>query len=578
MKILRFDYLWTSNQSSDEDKSVACLPDKLKAEIAIHVHLDTLKRVDIFQNTEAGFLCELVLRLKPVLFSPGDFVCRKNEVGLEMYIVSRGILEVLTEDSQTVVATLRAGSYFGEISVLNVGLEGNRRTASVRSVGYSDLFCLNKQDLWDVLRNHPNAEARIRARAEERLLKLQQQKKQQLKQQQQHILMTQPSPQLMTIMKQQKQGSASAGKQPGARSLQTAASGTFKQVSGGLVCKDNNKMNRNKHHRQSSLLSSSSSLQGVALKTAPPFLGLPSISHLGCPASGYVAAIESPASGATAIRTPLPHEIDATAAARCWPPPPPLCCHQPGVRLGAHCSSLAGHASCGLLNDKNNIKMKVPVRALCRRNVRGAAPFMSMSGSVLGAHTLSIASCCSSGTGATLVPKIGRKTSASMRPQFGVNPIFDNKTTSKQRPFGCPQCHEHNGALIEIDRLQQMAGYSPTTDDDSDQGDDIIEFSRCHSHSNPIHYPGENDNNRNHNRRHLHNNTTSTIKNINDNNNHGCLNHRRPNQVQSMCLLNDDQQGDGHPRAVKSLVSTSSQLFESIDHRQQQATSEWACK
>lgn len=148
------------------------MPDRLKAEIAIHVHLDTLKRVDIFQNTEAGFLCELVLRLKPVLFSPGDYVCRKNEVGHEMYIVSRGILEVVTDEGKVVVATLKAGSYFGEISVLNVGLAGNKRTASVRSVGYSDLFCLNKRDLWDVLKNYPNAEARIRARAEERLSKL----------------------------------------------------------------------------------------------------------------------------------------------------------------------------------------------------------------------------------------------------------------------------------------------------------------------------------------------------------------------------------------------------------------------
>ena len=53
--------------------------DKLKGEIAIHVHLDTLKRVEIFQNTEAGFLCELVLSLKPVLFSPGDYICRKGK-------------------------------------------------------------------------------------------------------------------------------------------------------------------------------------------------------------------------------------------------------------------------------------------------------------------------------------------------------------------------------------------------------------------------------------------------------------------------------------------------------------------
>ena len=53
-------------------------PHPPQAEIAIHVHLDTLKRVEIFQATEAGFLCELVLRLIPVLFSPGDYICRKG--------------------------------------------------------------------------------------------------------------------------------------------------------------------------------------------------------------------------------------------------------------------------------------------------------------------------------------------------------------------------------------------------------------------------------------------------------------------------------------------------------------------
>ncbi|KAI1298174.1 Cyclic nucleotide-gated cation channel alpha-3 [Halotydeus destructor] len=144
---------------------------KLKAEIAIHVHLDTLKRVEIFQNTEAGFLCALVLRLRPVLFSPGDYVCRKGEVGKEMYIVNRGRLQVVTDNGKTVLATLRAGSYFGEISILNMGTAGNRRTASVKSVGYSDLFCLSKTDMWDVLKDYPAARVRLEAIAVKRLEK-----------------------------------------------------------------------------------------------------------------------------------------------------------------------------------------------------------------------------------------------------------------------------------------------------------------------------------------------------------------------------------------------------------------------
>nr|XP_029734317.1 cyclic nucleotide-gated channel cone photoreceptor subunit alpha-like [Aedes albopictus] len=101
------------------------------AEIAINVHLDTLKRVEIFQNTEAGFLCELVLKLRPVLFSPGDFICRKGEVGKEMYIVNRGRLQVVADNGKTVMASLKAGSYFGEISILNMGTAASALDANV---------------------------------------------------------------------------------------------------------------------------------------------------------------------------------------------------------------------------------------------------------------------------------------------------------------------------------------------------------------------------------------------------------------------------------------------------------------
>ncbi|XP_030747303.1 cyclic nucleotide-gated cation channel alpha-3 [Sitophilus oryzae] len=176
VKVIKwFDYLWLTQKCSDEERAVSCLPDKLKAEIAINVHLDTLKRVEIFQNTEAGFLCELVLRLRPVLFSPGDYICRKGEVGKEMYIVNRGRLQVVADNGRTVLATLKAGSYFGEISILNMGTAGkwlgNRRTASVRSVGYSDLFVLSKKDMWDVLKEYPAARVRLEAIAVKRLEK-----------------------------------------------------------------------------------------------------------------------------------------------------------------------------------------------------------------------------------------------------------------------------------------------------------------------------------------------------------------------------------------------------------------------
>nr|CAI5837851.1 unnamed protein product [Callosobruchus analis] len=89
-----FAYTWAESGALDEERVLSALPDKLKAEIAIRVHLDTLKRVRIFQDCEPGLLEALVLKLRLQVFSPGDYICRKGDVGKEMYIVKRGKLQV----------------------------------------------------------------------------------------------------------------------------------------------------------------------------------------------------------------------------------------------------------------------------------------------------------------------------------------------------------------------------------------------------------------------------------------------------------------------------------------------------
>uniref|UniRef100_A0A8C9TYA5 Cyclic nucleotide gated channel subunit alpha 2 n=1 Tax=Scleropages formosus TaxID=113540 RepID=A0A8C9TYA5_SCLFO len=168
-----FDYLWTNEKAVDEQEVLKNLPNKLRAEIAINVHLETLKKVRIFQDCEAGLLVELVLKLRPQVFSPGDYICRKGDIGKEMYIIKEGRLAVVADDGVTQYALLTAGSCFGEISILNIkgSKMGNRRTANIRSIGYSDLFCLSKDDLMEAVTEYPDAKKVLEDRGREILTK-----------------------------------------------------------------------------------------------------------------------------------------------------------------------------------------------------------------------------------------------------------------------------------------------------------------------------------------------------------------------------------------------------------------------
>ena len=48
---------------------------------------------------------------------------------------------------------------------------GNRRSANIRSVGYSDLFSLSKDDLWETLAEYPEARNALLEKGKEILMK-----------------------------------------------------------------------------------------------------------------------------------------------------------------------------------------------------------------------------------------------------------------------------------------------------------------------------------------------------------------------------------------------------------------------
>ncbi|XP_041348261.1 cyclic nucleotide-gated channel rod photoreceptor subunit alpha-like [Gigantopelta aegis] len=164
-----YDYVWSRGRLNGYDiNSIQLLPDKLKTELAIYVNLETLKKVTIFQECQPEFLHDLVLKMKAFIFTPGDLICRVGEVAREMFIVADGMVEVISANG-IVLKRMAAGDFFGEIGILNLDGGINRRTADVRSVGYSELFVVSREDVLNALKDHPDAESIIRDYGQRRL-------------------------------------------------------------------------------------------------------------------------------------------------------------------------------------------------------------------------------------------------------------------------------------------------------------------------------------------------------------------------------------------------------------------------
>ncbi|XP_049840424.1 cyclic nucleotide-gated cation channel alpha-3-like [Schistocerca gregaria] len=171
-RVLRwYDYSWSRGRiqgGGDINTALGLLPDKLKTELALHVNLSVLKKVTIFQECQPEFLHDLVLKMKAYIFTPGDIICRKGEVAREMFIIADGILEVISETGR-VLTTMKAGDFFGEIGILN--LDGlNKRTADVRSVGYSELFSLSREDVLAAMKDYPEAQEILQNLGRKRLM------------------------------------------------------------------------------------------------------------------------------------------------------------------------------------------------------------------------------------------------------------------------------------------------------------------------------------------------------------------------------------------------------------------------
>jgi len=159
-----YAYLWETRKGYEETEFLHDLPAALKESVALHLNKEIIERVPLFEQANENLIRDIILALQPVVFTPNDYIVRAGEIGRDMYFISKGSVAVLSADESVTYATLTAGQFFGEISLLL----SMPRTATIRALEFCDLYQLNKDQFDHVLDHYPEFKDSIQELAEER--------------------------------------------------------------------------------------------------------------------------------------------------------------------------------------------------------------------------------------------------------------------------------------------------------------------------------------------------------------------------------------------------------------------------
>jgi CRP-like cAMP-binding protein len=116
-----------------------------------------LMKVPLFSSLSVEDFQSVAEKLSEKEFVKGDYMVRQGELGDYFYVLKKGEADVILEDEQKKVATLKEGDFFGEIALL-VGVE---RTASVIAMSDVSAIIMNKRGFNELLKENPTVAANL---------------------------------------------------------------------------------------------------------------------------------------------------------------------------------------------------------------------------------------------------------------------------------------------------------------------------------------------------------------------------------------------------------------------------------
>ena len=103
--------------------------------------------------------------IRPKFSAAGDTIFRAGEKAEEFFIIKSGRIGVFANDSNSLMAILEEGAFFGEISLLLT----RKRTMTIKCLADTELLTIKNQRLLNILDLFPDEKSHLMAIAKQRL-------------------------------------------------------------------------------------------------------------------------------------------------------------------------------------------------------------------------------------------------------------------------------------------------------------------------------------------------------------------------------------------------------------------------
>jgi hypothetical protein len=145
-----YHYMWLNKKGYEDHTLLEGLPGKIQSELFFHINQSILSQVPFLKGADQELLEELMNELKPQIFVPGEKIFKIDEPGHALYFIHNGQVEIQSRTNDR-IALLSKGNFFGEMALIS----DRPRMASAVSVGFCDIYVLEKELFDKVVNAHP---------------------------------------------------------------------------------------------------------------------------------------------------------------------------------------------------------------------------------------------------------------------------------------------------------------------------------------------------------------------------------------------------------------------------------------